>query len=149
MPSLSTKALYQTAAFMGKAVSVTEDNIADNFQFKLPVVASVVDLTVANTQTGTLFSNEGATEAEIVFTLPAPTDAASEGSVFFFYVAEDLAVKITSGTADLLIAQNDVAATSVSWETTSLMVGGAGMVVGDGAKWFFLNLSDGNTLTIA
>lgn len=149
MPTPSTKALYQTAAFMGRALTVDENNFADNFQFKLNTIASVVDLTVSNTQSGALFSNEGATEAEIVFTLPAPTDAASAGSVFFFYVAEDLAVKITSGTADLLIAQNDVAATSVSWETTSLMVGGAGMVVGDGAKWFFLNLSDGNTLTIA
>lgn len=135
--------------FMGKAPNVNDQNQLDDIQFKLKVTAKTVDYTVLLSESGTLFTTEGATEAEIEFTLPAPTAADAEGAVYFFYNAEDIDMKITSGTADLMVAQNDVAATSVTFTATSLLIGGAVMIVGDGAKWFSFILSDGNTVTVA
>jgi hypothetical protein len=134
--------------FLGKAPNVNSYGQIDDISMKFRVVAKTLAYTVLPSDSGTFFTTEGATAA-VTFTLPAPTATNAEGCVFFFYCAENLAMTVASGTADLLIAINDVTADSVAFSTTSLMTGGCVMIVGDGAKWFSCILSDGNTVTVA
>lgn len=131
----------------GNTPALNDQLQIDDIAFRLRTSAKAADYTVLQSDSGTWFTTEGATAA-VNFTLPAPTGDDCDGAVYFFYNAEDIDMTVTSGTADLMIAQNDVAADSVAFSTTSLKIGGCVMVVGDGAKWMVAVLSDGNTVTV-
>jgi len=147
MPTPSTWQGFMSS-FLGKAPALNDKMQIEDIAFRLRTLAKTTAYTVTVEDSGTFFTTEGATAA-VTFTLPAPTATDADGAIYFFYNAEDVNMVVTSGTADLMIAINDVAADSVAFQTTSLKAGGAFMVVGDGAKWFALVLSDGNTVTVA
>ena len=56
---------------------------------------------------------------------------------------------VASGTADKIMTINDIAADSIKFGTTNEKIGGSVAIIGDGAKWKVLNLSAGNTITVA
>lgn len=146
MPTPST---FQTNG-MPMAPSVLAPGLNANGQIPnlaalLRVSAKTAAYTVLASESGTFFSTEGATAA-VTFTLPAPT-AVSAGTFYFFYNAEDIDMTVASGTADLMVAFNDVAADSVAFSTTSEKVGSGLLVVGDGAKWFALVMLGAETAT--
>ena len=116
--------------FMGKMLSINDDHQIKEMPFKVNVVTKVADYTVLASESGTFFTNRGATAA-VNFTLPA----FASGLNYLFYAAADFAVTVTSGTADLMIADNDVAADSLALSTGSEIMGGAITVVSDGTKW--------------
>ena len=148
MPSNVNKASYQTEPFLGKSLGVDENNFAANFQFKPKIVTSIVDLTVTKQQSGTYFVNTAATEAEINFTLPAITDGPW---VFWFIAVADVNLKVTAETADTLLTFNDAAADSVSFETSSMKMGGAFMCLCDGTTAIAIPMGAGGhvqTLTV-
>jgi len=136
--------MARNISFGGLSVGMDSDGHIDDIVYKRRVVAKTADYTVLAAESGTFFTTEGATAA-VNFTLPAFAD----GLEFEFYNAEDVNLTVTSGTADLMVASNDVAADSVAFSTTSLKAGGSFKVVSDGVKWFAQVLSDGNTVTIA
>lgn len=95
------------------------------------VQAKTADYTVKAYESGTLFTTRGAS-GTVNFTLPAtPT----RGLYFGFYNAANQNMKVTAGTADTMVAINDLAADSVSFETASLKIGGMFEVYGDGTGW--------------
>lgn len=110
------------------------------------LVAKTADYTVLERDNHVHFTNAGAAGA-VVFTLPA---TAKKGLHYKFSVVVDQNVTITAGTADTIIAFNDVAADSLAFSTSSAKIGGCIEVVGDGAKWIATTQNAGaNTITIA
>jgi hypothetical protein len=103
------------------------ENIATTFN----VVAKTSAYTVKTTESGTIFTTQGATAA-VTFTLPATANCA--GCLWIFYNCEDVNMTVTAGTVDTMTAINDVAADSVAFSTSSLKIGGGMIVFGDGTS---------------
>lgn len=93
-------------------------------------VTKTADYTVKSEESGTFFLTTGATAA-VNFTLPAIADGPF---VFFFLATADVSLTVTAGTADTLIAYNDLAADSVALSTASEKIGGGFMVWCDGTS---------------
>ena len=104
------------------------------------------DYTVLESDNGTLFTTEG-TVANVNFTLPA---TAERHLRYRFFNSEDFNLTVTAGTADTLIAFNDVAVDSVAFSTASEKIGGMFEIFGDGSKWIVIvNLGqDTQTVTV-
>lgn len=95
------------------------------------VVAKTADYTVVEGDNNTLFTTRGAAGA-VNFTLPATP---KKGLRFAFYNAANQNLTVTAGTADTLVAINDLAADSISLETADLKIGGMIEIFGDGTGW--------------
>lgn len=117
-----------------------------NIAFLFRVVAKTADYTVLGTESGTIFTTYGATAA-VTFTLPAPASTTS-GTWYIFYSAADVNMVVASGTADKMVAVNDLAADSVSYATTSLIIGGGILVFCDGTLWYSMALPGQATQTV-
>lgn len=111
------------------------------------LIAKTGDYTVLDTDNGTWFTTTGATGA-VNFTLPA---TAKLGLFYRFYNTVDQDLTVTAGTADTMVALNDVAADSVTLSTAAHKVGSGFDVVGDGSKWLVLPIlaDDGVIVTVA
>jgi hypothetical protein len=121
MPTPST---YQTNGMpMATGVlapGLDANGFISNIAYKPRVVAKTAAYTVLASESGTIFTTEGATGA-VAFTLPA----ASTGPwVFEFFNAEDIDMSVVAGTADTMVTFNDVAADSLAYSTSSEKVGG-------------------------
>jgi hypothetical protein len=148
MSQPAEQALYQKPPFMGKALSVDENNFVVDFQWKPKFVASVVDLTLTANQSGTFFTNTAATEANITFTLPA----LATGPWIFWFIPTiaTVTMTVTSASANDLIAFNDATATSVSLSTTSEILGGGLIAWSDGTTQGILEMvHEGQTAVVA
>lgn len=95
------------------------------------VQPKTADYTVKVYESGTLFTTRGASGA-VEFTLPATP---SRGLHYGFYCAANQNLKVTAGTADTMVAVNDLTADSVAFDTASLKIGGMIEVFGDGTGW--------------
>lgn len=144
MPTSSSKSDYAKNAFLGKAAAVDDDNFINPLQWKPKIVAKTTDYTCKATESGTIFTSEGAT-ADIEFTTP-DTD---EAWVLFFYNAEDVEMKVSTPTGNELVTFNNAAADSVNITTASEQIGAGFMIVcgGNDLAYAFGMLS-GNTLTV-
>lgn len=130
MPTPANYASYMKS-FEGRGAAIDENGFIADMQWLPKVVACIVDTTVTRNQSGTIFTTEAATEAEIIFTLPA----ANTGPwLFWFFNAEDIDMKVTAETADTMVTFNDLEADSVSFETASMQIGGAFMVFSAGGS---------------
>lgn len=112
------------------------------------IVAKTAAYTCLLSEWGTTFTNRGAT-ASVTFTLPAVTSAVA-GMWYKFYAVSNYGLVIASnGSSDNIVARNDAAADSITFSTTSLMIGACVQVTWDGTGWLAQILSDGNTLAVA
>ena len=107
--------------------------------------AKTADYTLVEGDRDILWTNEG-DDGAIVFTLPT---VAKKDLAYYFFVVADQDVTVASGTADEIMTINDIAADSIKFGTTGEKIGGSVAIIGDGAKWKVLNLSSGNTITVA
>ena len=104
------------------------------------IQAKTADYTVKAYESGTLFTTRGAS-GTVVFTLPTtPT----RGLYFGFYNAADQTMTVAAGTADTLVAINDLTADSIGFATASSKIGGMIEVYGDGTGWL-TRVSPGQT----
>lgn len=107
--------------------------------------ARTTDLTVTEAMNNTLFTTRGAV-GTVIFTLPVTP---KKGLRYGFYNAAGQTMTITSGTADTLVAINDLTADTLSFSTASLLIGGFIEVIGDGTGWLTIvhaaQTSDGTT----
>ena len=132
--------------FMGRGVGIDSDDMIPNLSWKPKVYTKTSAFTVLQSQSGAIFTTAGAT-AGVTFTLPT---AASGPWVFEFYSAADIAMTVTAETADTMVALNDIAADSVAFGTTSLIIGGSCRIFSAGGSLVFAQiLSDGNTVTVS
>lgn len=95
------------------------------------VQAKTADYTVKAYESGTLFTNRGAS-ADINFTLPATPLV---GLHYGFYLVENYEIKLTSGTADTIVAFNDKGCDTVAITTNNAQIGSMLEVFGDGTGW--------------
>lgn len=75
----------------------------------------------------------------ITFTLPEVD--VCEGCTWFFQQMQDQNMTITGGTADKIVAKHNAAADSVAFSTGNQKIGAACMVISDGSRYYFFNLS--------
>lgn len=123
-------------------------SIGGNQPFGTLLKAKTAAYTVLASESGVLFTNEGAT-ASVTFTLPAVTNLPI-GATFSFYGMSAYGMVVASnGSADNIVAKNDVAADTVTCTTTSLMIGAAVKVIWSGTKWLSYAESAGPTYAIA
>ena len=144
MPIYSTKQT-QMDIYMGKAPCVNDNHIIDDISFKVKVVTKAANFTVLPSQSGTMFTTSGATGG-VTFTLPA----AEDGLVYWFVNAVDGDLKVSAPSA-IMIAYNNAAATTVSFETAAEQIGCGFEIFSDGTKWYscpFNGLVDA-TMTVA
>ena len=123
-------------------------SIGGNQIFGTQLKAKTAAYTVLASESGVLFTNEGAT-ASVTFTLPAVTNLPI-GATFSFYGMSAYGMVVASnGSSDNIVAKNDVAADTITCTTTSLMIGAAVRVIWSGTKWLSYSESVGPTYTVA
>ena len=131
MPTPSTfqtwMKLYRNAAPM-----VDTDGIMRNFAFSHRYVTKAASYTVTYQETGTIFVTTGATAA-VSFTLPAISTGPWE---FKFINGADQNLTVVAGTADTMVAYNDLTADSLAFSTSSKKIGGQINVYCDGTTLF-------------
>ena len=138
---------YQTngmKSHLGLGAGINANGQIEDIAYLVKIRAKTADYTVLASESGSIFTNYGATAA-VNFTLPTKAD----GLVYEFYCAADYSLTVTSDAVDTIVSLNDAAADSVALSTTSLMLGGSFRLFSDGTLWYAQVLSDGNTVTIA
>lgn len=118
-----------------------------NIRFGQRIVAKTASYTVTVDESGTLFTNRGATAA-ITFTLPL-NSTCPIGTHFEFFGISATGYTVASNPSDTIVTKNDAAADSITNTTTSLMIGGANKFVWDGTSWLHYAQSVGPTYTVA
>jgi hypothetical protein len=119
---------------------------AENYQPTIKAKAAAYTVTAA--ESGTLFTNRGATAA-ITFTLPVVTGLPIGTNYTFFGVSATGFTVATDGSLDNIVNKNDAGADTVTATTTSLMIGAAVRVIWDGTSWLSFNASAGPTYVAA
>ena len=118
---------------------------AENFQQKIE--AKLVAYTITAAESGTLFTNRGATVA-FTFTLPAVTGLPIGTNYSFYGVSAYGFTVASNGSLDNINAVNDAAADSLTATTTSLIIGAYVKVIWDGTSWLSIR-GAGNTFAVA
>jgi hypothetical protein len=95
------------------------------------IVAKTADYTVTEADNNILFTTRGAAGA-VVFTLPATP---KKGLRYGFHSVADQNMTVAGGTADNIVALNNLTADSVGFATSSTKIGGSFVVYGDGTGW--------------
>jgi hypothetical protein len=119
---------------------------AQNFQQR--IVAKTAAYTITAEESGTLFTNRGATAA-FTFTLPAVTGLPI-GTRYEFYGVTNAGYTVASnGSSDNITTKNDLAADSITMTTDSLAISASLEVIWDGTRWLARQASVGPTYTVA
>lgn len=131
MPVPTTRQTHMDV-YKGMSPNVDDNHIIDDISFTQNCVAKTTDYTILGSESGTVFTSQGAT-ADIEFTLPAVATAGS-GFVCWVFNAEDIECLVTAP-ADTLVAFNNATADGISFTTASNQAGGGFMFVCDGTYW--------------
>lgn len=132
---------------LGRYVGLNAYDQIENMAWT-PKVAALTGTaqTLTASQSGTIFHNVGLT-ASITVTLPAIADGP-----FYFKILQGAgySIVVTAATADTIITFNDAAADSVTFSTSSEIIGGHYEVICDGTSLFVLPIlaSEAQTLTV-
>jgi len=137
----------QMALYMDAAPHVDDEGLIDNIAYKRYVQAKTAAYTVKTSESGGVFTTEGATAA-VTFTLPAVED----GLEYYFVNAEDVNMVVAAPTANTVITFNNAStADSVTYSTASELIGGSIWAFSDGTSWFLIGIGAGGhlqTLTV-
>lgn len=143
-----TPSTYQTLGMPigrdGLIPGLNSDGQIPDIAYKVNVQAKVAAYTLLARESGGIFTNRGATAA-VTFTLPT---AATGLNYTFFAIADFDILVLATG---IVVAFNNVAADSVTFTTTSQLIGGGFKVVCDGTSWLAMGLlgSDAQVITVA
>ena len=148
-------AASQTGDFLvGRDSSNNERFVVDKSgvieKFKVRVQTKTADYTCVETDSGSFFTNIGATE-DVTFTLPATADMVAGEFYVFMSAVDAVEFKVAGGTADKMVTFNDATADSIAFSTSGEYIGGWVMAVCDGSRWYTscLLANDAQTPTIA
>lgn len=147
MPTPSTYQTNSMPTYKGQAPGLNSNGQISNMAWTPRIVALTgTAQTLTAAQSGTIFHNVGLT-ASITVTLPA----ISTGPFYFKIVqGAGFSIVVTAATADTIITFNDAAADSVTFSTSSEIIGGHYEVICDGTSLFVLPIlaSEAQTVTI-
>lgn len=150
MPSDRTSIVSTAMApqYSNMSPGLDSRGMAYPFSWMPRIAAKTGDYTCLATESGTLFTNVGATKA-ITFTLPAISLGPWQ---FWFAVGADQSITVAGGTADTMITFNDAAADSLAFSTASEKLGGVMWAFCDGTSMFCVQIggvSHRQTATVA
>jgi hypothetical protein len=112
-----------------------------------PPIAKTADYALGAKDAGGFFTNRGAT-GTVIFSLPGPTTVPA-GTFYDFYGMVAYTLTISAVTA-LMVTFNNAAATSISFQTSSELIGGGARLVNDGTSWLaILLVGEAQTVTVA
>ena len=94
-------------------------------------------IAVVASESGVLFVNHCASAT----TYTLPTVALAKGKWFWFFNVGAAGMIITGGTASVMVRKNSATSTSVTFATSSEMIGAACLIMCDGTNYFCFNLS--------
>jgi hypothetical protein len=112
------------------------------------ITAKTAAYTITAEESGTLFTNRGATAA-FTFTLPAVTGLPIGVNYSFYGVTNAGYTVASNGSLDNIMTKNDLAADSITMTTDSLAISASVEVIWDGTKWLARQASVGPTYTVA
>ncbi len=118
---------------------------AESYQPK--ITAKVAAYTVTVEESGTIFTNRGATAA-ITFTLPAVTGIPIGVNYTFYGISATGFTVASNGSLDNIVSANDAGADTLTATTTSLIIGASIRVIWDGTGWLSFR-GAGNTIATA
>lgn len=131
----------------GNSPALDDYNRIPSLAATLNVVEKTASYTVKPEESGTHFiANHASTPVN--FTLPTIATAL-KGVWYEFVNAGAAGMVVTSDPADKLVTDNDVAADTLTWSTSSHIIGGAVKVFCDGTKWFTMLYNYASTATAA
>ena len=114
-----------------------------------PISAKTAAYQVVVGDLGTLFTTRG-NGGSLTFTLPAVADVPTGWWCEFYNAAGQTMVVASSGSLDNVTTFNDLTADSITFSTSSELIGAAVKVVWDGTGWLsFLHTEETQTATIA
>ena len=114
-----------------------------------PVSAKTAAYTVLVTDLGTFFTTRG-NGGSLTFTLPATSGLPTGWWCEFFNAAAQTMVVTSSGSSDDLTTFNDLTADSITFSTSSELIGASVKVLWDGTGWCCqLMTEETQTATIA
>jgi hypothetical protein len=130
----------------GMTAGLNANRQIEDIAFTYNVVAKTVDYTVLATESGTVFTTYGATEAEIVFTLPT----AATGLNYMFLNAVDNEIRVIGAANDLLVVDNNATADYIVFTEAGEQIGSGFQVICDGTYWFVIPIfgAEDATLTV-
>jgi hypothetical protein len=105
-----------------------------NMAYTPRLVAKVAAYTVLASESGTVFTNFGATTA-VTFTLPAITDGPYQ---FWFLAMADFAITVASAAVDTILSFNDIDLDDVQAAQSGEIIGASIEVICDGTTLFVL-----------
>ena len=117
-------------------------------QYQRKITAKTAAYTVTAEESGTIFTNRGATVA-ITFTLPAVTGLPIGVHYSFIGISATGFTVASNGSLDNIVTLNDAAADSITATSASKIIGAAVDVIWDGTSWLAKQASVGNTYTVA
>lgn len=112
----------------------------DYISHRLNVLAKTANYTVVASESGTLYTNRGAT-GTVTFTLPA-VDSTWAGVYYYFICAAAQRMDLSAATAGQMVSFNDVACNTLSWQTASEILGGGFLVICDGTSWLIFPIGE-------
>lgn len=102
-------------------------------------------VTVVASDSGVVFVNKYASAT--TYTLPAVADCAGKWFWFFNVGAAGMIIA-SAGSLDDIFADGNASADTVTYSTSSHMIGSACLVIGDGTNWHAMNIG-ATTATVA
>jgi len=98
------------------------------------IIPKSASYTVTADESGCIFTNRGGTVA-ITFTLPAVTGLPIGTNYTFYGVSATGYTVASNGSLDNIVVQNDATADTITFTTTSRIIGTACRVIWDGTAW--------------
>lgn len=147
MPTPTTYTNNNMPTYKGQAPGLNANGQISNMAFTPRVISLTAARTLTAADSGAYIHNAAMTAA-VTLTLPA----ISTGPFYFKIIqGAAYAITVTAATADTIITFNDVAADSVTFSTSSEIIGGHYEVICDGTYLFVLPIlaSEAQTVTIA
>lgn len=137
----------QMPIFMGLAAGLNASGQIGNIAATIRTVAKTASYTAKAEESGTWFTNTGASGA-VTITLPAPA-AAVAGVYYLFTATAAQSFAVASGTADTMVTDGDAAADSLTASTASHIIGATLLVVCDGSLWLTFAAGNGSAVWTA
>lgn len=123
----------QMPLYMGLAPGLNSQGQIDKISARMNVVAKTAAYTVKDYESGTLFTNTGAT-AGVTFTLPTIATTLA-GVYYYFATVAGYAITVASDPADKMVVDNNATADSLASSTAGHLIGASLLVVCDGTQW--------------
>lgn len=128
MPAQSQMPLYK-----GMAPGLDSTGRIDQIAATMKVVAKTAAYTVKAEESGTVFTNTGAS-GSVTFTLPTVATSLAGVYYYFFTVAAQNIV-VASDPTDKLVVDNNASADTLTSSTSGHVIGAGLLVICDGTQW--------------